>query len=284
MIAEMLFKTESIKVCPEGKPFWYTSGAIGPYYINTHFLVGGEDEANRLLNIIDETLATTDKQKVPDILTREFLKVYNRKGIYYTVMNYMKDYMDNAVQIRGLKFDAISGGERRDWFFSLMLSVLLDVPHVTFFKDMTATGMKQGLEGCSPVRLFHIADLLNEGSSYIKMWYPLSVSSGAVLENSFVVVDRCQGGSEAVEEYTGIRVESLAKASLDLFKTAFSMGYINEAQLEMIKNYINDPRGSMCDFLVNNPEFIKSALRGDVKTAQRAKLCIESEIYGKLPY
>ena len=40
-----LFKTDSVKICPENKPFWYTSGKIGPYYINTHFLYGSESDA-----------------------------------------------------------------------------------------------------------------------------------------------------------------------------------------------------------------------------------------------
>ncbi len=36
-LIEGLFETDAIKVCPAGKPFWYTSGKIGPYYVNTHF-------------------------------------------------------------------------------------------------------------------------------------------------------------------------------------------------------------------------------------------------------
>ena len=30
-----LFETRAIRVCPKDKLFWYTSGKIGPYYINT---------------------------------------------------------------------------------------------------------------------------------------------------------------------------------------------------------------------------------------------------------
>ena len=39
-----LFETRAIRVCPKDKLFWYTSGKIGPYYINTHFLIGCEEE------------------------------------------------------------------------------------------------------------------------------------------------------------------------------------------------------------------------------------------------
>ena len=37
-LVSYLFKTNAFKVCSENNPFWYTSGLIGPYFINTHFL------------------------------------------------------------------------------------------------------------------------------------------------------------------------------------------------------------------------------------------------------
>ena len=44
-LVSYLFQTNAFKVCPDNKPFWYTSGKIGPYFINTHFLYGSEKEA-----------------------------------------------------------------------------------------------------------------------------------------------------------------------------------------------------------------------------------------------
>jgi len=52
-LVNWLFNTGAVRVCPEGKPFWYTSGTIGPYYINTHFLYGSERKALELLETID---------------------------------------------------------------------------------------------------------------------------------------------------------------------------------------------------------------------------------------
>ena len=39
-IISWLFETDAVRVCPEGHPFWYTSGKLGPFYINTQFLYG----------------------------------------------------------------------------------------------------------------------------------------------------------------------------------------------------------------------------------------------------
>ena len=41
-IVSWLFETDAVRVCPEGQPFWYTSGKLGPFYINTQFLYGSE--------------------------------------------------------------------------------------------------------------------------------------------------------------------------------------------------------------------------------------------------
>ncbi len=42
-----LFKTNALNICPENSPFWYTSGKIGPYYINAEFYM----VANKILKI-----------------------------------------------------------------------------------------------------------------------------------------------------------------------------------------------------------------------------------------
>ena len=56
-IISWLFETDAVRVCPEGQPFWYTSGKLGPFYINTQFLYGSEAAANALLKTIEEACA-----------------------------------------------------------------------------------------------------------------------------------------------------------------------------------------------------------------------------------
>ncbi|MFR5786845.1 MAG: hypothetical protein ACLUHE_06850 [Christensenellales bacterium] len=56
-IVSWLFETDAVRVCPEGQPFWYTSGKLGPFYINTQFLYGSEEpQANALLTVIERGL------------------------------------------------------------------------------------------------------------------------------------------------------------------------------------------------------------------------------------
>lgn len=51
-VVSYLFKTNAIRFCEENEPFWYTSGKIGLYFINTHFVYGNEEDAVKLLSYI----------------------------------------------------------------------------------------------------------------------------------------------------------------------------------------------------------------------------------------
>ena len=47
----------------------------------------------------------------------------------------------------------------------------------------------------------------------------------------------------------------------------------------MVHNFIKDPDGSMRNFLITHPDFLENALNSDEKTAGRAKLCIDGDLY-----
>ncbi len=64
-----------------------------------------------------------------------------------------------------------------------------------------------------------------------------------------------------------------------LFDTAFSKGLIDKPQLDMVHNFIKDPDGSMRKFLIAHPDFIENALNSDEKTAGRARLCVDGNLY-----
>ena len=53
-VLSWLFETKAVRVCPEGAPFWYTSGKLGPFYINTHFLYGSQEAAEALKKLDGE--------------------------------------------------------------------------------------------------------------------------------------------------------------------------------------------------------------------------------------
>ena len=278
MLVNWLFATKAFRVSPENKPFWYTSGTIGPYYINTHFLYGSEEKASDLLDKID--YCKNDKPVCPGILSRMIRKNYENDLIFKGLIDSMVDFIKSNVELE--KVEYISGGERRDWFFSLIAAEILDKPHITIFKDLTAVLTEKGntmeMPQINGAQVLHIADLITEASSYERAWIPAVASFGGNIAWSVVVVDRKQGGEELLSKNG---VKSFAMVSIDnsLFSEALEMGLVNQPQYQMLSDYSSNPKECMKKFLKEHPEFLENSLKADVKTAERARLCIEKKIY-----
>lgn len=280
-IKSYLFQTNAIKVCEENKPFWYTSGKIGPYFVNTHFIYGSEKDATELLNFIDDSLS--NKLTLPQKVFNKVLNQYNTNTIYKNVIDTVKNYIEENIDVS--EIDYISGGERRDWFFSNILSYLLDKPHITIYKDLSTYVSNSNFENTKEVtsladkKVLHIADLITVASSYLRAWIPAIENLGSKICWSCSIVDRMQGGAQKIAE-KGIKSLSLVNIDLSLFEKALELNVINENQLEMLKGFIENPDKTMKEFLINHPEFLENSLNSDEKTKKRAKLLIDGNLYG----
>ena len=275
-----LFETNAIRFCEENKPFWYTSGKIGPYFINTHFVYGNEKDAVELLSFIDDSLS--DKLTLPKKVFDKVLGQYNTNEIYKNVIDTMKGYIEENINID--EIDYVSGGERRDWFFSNIIAYLLNKPHITIYKDLSTVVSDSKFENTTPVtsldnkKVLHVADLITVASSYIRAWIPAIKNLNANICWSCVVVDRMQGGKEKIED-EGIKSLSLVQVDSNLFKKAQELGIINEAQVEMLNGFFKNPDETMRNFLIAHPEFLENALNSDEKTQKRAKLLVDNNLY-----
>lgn len=274
-----LFKTNAVKVCPENKPFWYTSSKIGPYYINTHFLYGCEEKANSLLKVID--VCKEDKMNCSEIILELSQKNFETDEIYRGLITSMCEYIKVNFDLD--KIDYISGGERRDWFFSLIIADMLKMPHITLFKDLKAVLFKEGVSteiaDIKNANVLHIADIITEASSYIRAWIPAIRALNGNLKYSLVVVDRLQGGAEKLNS-AGVESHALMNVDKGLFDGALAEGYITTLQHSMLMDYLEKPTETMREFLLKHPEFMENSLKADEKTAERARICIEQDIYG----
>ncbi|QNU68494.1 orotate phosphoribosyltransferase [Ruminiclostridium herbifermentans] len=274
-----LFKTDAVRVCPENKPFWYTSSKIGPYYINTHFLYGSEEKANSLLKVID--VCKENKMECSEVILELAYKNFESDEIYRGLISSMCDYIKENIDLKNI--DYISGGERRDWFFSLIIANLLKLPHITIFKDLSAVlyqnGISSEIKDLKNANVLHIADIITEASSYIRAWIPAITALNGNLKYSLVVIDRLQGGAEKLES-AGVASHALMKVNEDLFDGALEEGHITATQHHMLMKYLDDPTETMRSFLKEHPEFLENSLKSDPKTAERAKICIEQNIYG----
>ena len=274
-VSSDLFKTNAVRVAPEDTPFWYTSGKLGPFYINTHFLLKDEEEAGRMLKVIEDA-AAEDKLTAPKKIFNEFMALYNSSETF-------KNVTDQLVEAaRKYDFDFISGGERRDFFFSMLPAHILGKKHITIYKDLTAvvtdpefssakTADKATVEG---KKVLHIADLITEASSYERAWIPVIRNLGGIITDTIAVVDRHQNG-RAVLKSLGVEMETLTGINKELFDEALADGVISQQQHELVMKFLSSPDDYMKDFIKSHPDFIASQIALGGKAKQRAELAIE---------
>lgn len=276
-----LFETNAIRFCKENNPFWYTSGKIGPYFINTHFVYGNEKDAVELLSFIDECLS--DKLTLPEKVFEKVVTQYNSNEIYKNVIDTMIKYIKENINVS--EIDYISGGERRDWFFSNMVAYLLNKPHLSIFKDLSVVSSDSNFKNSEYIsslenkKVLHVADLITVASSYIRAWIPAIRNLGSQICWSCVVVDRMQGGNDKIEA-EGIKSIALVQVDTNLFKKALDLNIINVAQFDMLNSFFENPDETMKKFLINHPEFLENSLKADEKTKKRAQLLIDGNLYG----
>ena len=270
-ITEDLFKTNAIRVAPADTPFWYTSGKLGPFFINTHFLAKNEETASDILKLIEKTISE-DRNTAPHKIFEAFLNLYENSEIY-------KNCIDSIVNAaRKHDFDFISGGERRDFFFSMVPAHILGKPHLTIFKDLSSVITDSDFNlvhyDLKGKKALHIADLITEASSYERAWIPAIKDLGALITDTVAVVDRKQNG-KAVLASLGVNMETLTAVDKDLFDEALSNGSINEAQYDLVLQFLKDPDKYMKDFIASHPSFIDEQIALGGKAKERAELAIE---------
>lgn len=283
-LTNLLFETNAFNIAKENKPFWYTSGKIGPYFVNGEFFYGSDAESKELLAVIDSELENESKENIPAHIFEQVLAHYNSNEIYKTTIDAMVEYVKESVDVE--KIDYISGGERRDWFFSNMIAYILEKPHVTIYKDLSTVVSNYNFTETTPVEkiegknFLHVADLLNQSASFTRAWIPAIENLDSKILWSIFVIDRMDGGTQVLSD-CGVEVLSLLKINDELFVKALELGIINENQLQILRDFKKDQMGSMRKFLIEHPEFLEESLNSDnSKTAKRAKLLVEQDLYG----
>lgn len=274
-IIEALFETKAVRVAPENQPFWYTSGRLGPFFINTHFLLENEAAAGEVLKRIEKAIAD-NKLTAPEEIFDMMLAYYNKGGTFKMVSDKL------AEEASKLDFDYISGGERRDYFFSMMPAYLLKKPHLTIYKDMTSV-YSESIDGpavdvkdidLKGKKALHIADLITEASSYERAWIPVIRGLGSEITDTVAVVDRHQNGREVLKGL-GVELHALTGINEELFDEAKANGVINDAQKDMIMHFLENPADYMTAFLKANPGFIDAEIAKGGKNKERVELAIE---------
>ena len=260
---KLLFERRALELSPADSPFWYTSGTFGPYYINTHYLMGGEEVAKEALVLLDDP--SPDNLVAFYRIVKDHLQ--NDEAYAELMSSLAEDYHDYAV---------ISGGARRDFFFSFAIAEILAKPHLALLKEGRSFLLQD--ESCAEIPadqilegpVLHVADLLTAGSSYIRAWIPMLKKHGLDLKETLIMVNRDQEGTEILRQ-AGVQVHAPLTLDGAFFKQAQEEGYLSDHQLSRILEFWRDPELYMHSFIKDHPDFIDQALSSDAKTKERAE-------------
>ncbi|HHV41369.1 MAG TPA: hypothetical protein GXX72_00765 [Clostridiaceae bacterium] len=273
-----LFQTNALKIADPRRPFWYTSGKLGPFFINTHFLFGSAVEANTLLAKIE--LLSREPEIMPTEITALCLRQYDQDKVYRDVIDMACETFSELAS----EVDFISGGERRDFFFSLLLADIMQKPHLSCFKDGRIYYSEPGslaieivdreqspLEGQSGL---HIADIVTVASSFFRSWIPQVQAAAANLKYAAAILDRGQGGDKRLAE-VGIMLSTLGTTDACFFARAVESNLISQEQADVCLAFLRDPDQYMANFLNSNPDFIAEELAKGGKNKERAQLALD---------
>jgi orotate phosphoribosyltransferase len=174
--------------------FPYTSGEIGPYYIQSAaVMANGEDYSE----------ACRDMQRL--II----------KSVTYN-------------------FNIISGGETRDWMFSMPLATIIGTSHAMIYKNGKILGAD-----VNGKRVVHVADLNNEGSSPRDFWVPFIKNAGGDMQDIFFYVDRLEDGVDVIREL-GLNRHCLVPLNCTSWDYLAKMGVVSPEIYENLMKRMED--------------------------------------------
>jgi orotate phosphoribosyltransferase len=244
-----------------GPVFWYAAGVPGPFYVNTEKVIGA-DLADNLLNTITDIMKQQPTAETRAVaLNDAVMKTYRSSKIYQDVIGAMVVQAKKELTVE--TYAAISGGERRDWIFSIPFAVEIGKPHLYLFKDLSMY-CADALPTNAVV--FHVADLINNAASHFEKWFPALEKAGLRCVGTSCVNTRGVGTKKLVD--AGVKVASLANIDLAFFAESQKNGLISKDTLDEITVHFTSPQEWAKKYLLTNSGVFNVA-KTDQKSFER---------------
>ncbi len=231
-------------------------------------------QATNLRNLLN-----TGAFRFVDARTPWFPYTSGQVGPYYVQSTTVeKDGAAYAVAIQSLvsliqaeigAFDAISGGETRDWDFSNPVAIALHKPHLKMYKDGKVLGAD-----IAGKTFLHVADLNNEGSSVRDYWKPIIEQGGGRLAGVVSFVDRMEDGFTALQKL-GIRLFCVVPLDARAWGIARETGHVSVAlHAQLVARQAN--RDAWAEHaLLSQPDYFRR-FHQDPKTRAKAARMINT--------
>jgi orotate phosphoribosyltransferase len=238
----------------KGPVFWYIANVPGPFYLNTELMLG-HDLSVKLLNGIDAILAGTTADNAASRaaqLNTLIMSAYEKDETFQRIVATMAI---RAQEKLPADYSFVSGGERRDWLFSIPFARQCGKKHVFLFKNKDAY-CEQGLQPNEAG--IHISDLINNAASYFDAWFPALDKNRLRCLGTVSVNSRGDVGVKRLESY-GQKVITLTHIDLAFFEQSVAGGLIEGATRDELACYFTSEKEWATLYLMDRAELFDVA-------------------------
>ena len=254
----------------KGPVFWYAANIPGPFYVNTEMVIGAALSEKLLREITAIVAGTVDVQARAQQLEHLIMDAYKQNPSWQKLIATMVERA--RTEFPAHAFTMVSGGERRDWLFSIPFAHAADLPHLYFFKNKSYF-CAQPIKGGESV--LHVSDLINNAASFFDLWQPALNNLKLNCAGNLCVNVRGENGLRRLRE-AGQKTVSLVTIDIDYFRLLHAANLITQAVFEEIAVFFGSSQEWAVRYLIGKPELFNAA-GCDAKSFDRLRFFIEND-------
>ncbi|MDR3449351.1 MAG: hypothetical protein P4M15_06340, partial [Alphaproteobacteria bacterium] len=212
-LLKLILETRAVSIWnrARGPIFWYAANVPGPFYLNTEMMIGADLSARLLREITAIVAGTVDAQARAQQLNSLILDAYKTSKDWQKLIATLIDRSTHEFPMQ--KVDMISGGERRDWLFSIPFAHDAAIPHLFLFKNRT-TYCDHPVKAGQTV--LHVSDLINNAASFFDSWQPILKDAHLNCAGNLCVNLRGENGLKRLTE-AGQKTVALVTVDVEFF-------------------------------------------------------------------
>jgi orotate phosphoribosyltransferase len=273
-LLKVILDTRAISIWDrtKGPVFWYTTNLPGPFYVNTEMVIGRDLSERMLREITAIITGTVDAEARAEQLNHVILEAFKSNPSWQRLIATMIDRAHKDFPAGSYAF--VSGGERRDWLFSIPFAHASNMPHLFLFKNQTVF-CKQPLKPGQNV--LHVSDLINNAKSFFDLWQPALQKAKLGCCGNLCVNVRGDNGLNRLHA-AGQKVAALMTIDLDFFRRLHAADLISRETFEEIAVFFASAEDWAAKYLMGKPELFN--VEGcDAKSFERLRLFVAGDVW-----
>jgi len=261
----------------KGPVFWYAANVPGPFYVNTEMVIGSALSEKLLREITAIVAGTIDTQARAEQLNRLIMDAYKHTPSWQKLIATMLERA--RTEFVPHNFTMISGGERRDWLFSIPFAHAADLPHLFLFKNKTFYSEQPIKAGQN---VLHVSDLINNAASFFDLWQPALETLKLGCSGNLCVNIRGENGLRRLTEAKQKTI-ALVTIDVDYFRQLHAENLISQATFEEIAIFFASAQDWAIKYLIGKPSLF-NVQSCDDKSFERLRFFITHDPWKLRPH